>query len=134
VIFQPYQPRESLANALSLADVHLVSLRPELEGLVVPSKFYGITAASRPTIFIGDQDGEVARLISKHSCGYTVSQGDESGLAAIIHALAANAAECQRMGENARRAFEAEFDKPIAIRRWNTLLLDLAKAPIPVPQ
>lgn len=126
VIFKPYQPREYLAKSLSVADVHQVSLRPELEGFIVPSKVYGIAAAGRPTVFIGDQDGEVARLISKYGCGHTVSQGDEAGLAAIIRALADDAEQCQRMGENARRAFEAEFNKPIAIHRWNTLLIDLA--------
>jgi hypothetical protein len=37
--FEPYQPRERLAESLSAFDAHLVSLRPELEGLIVPSKF-----------------------------------------------------------------------------------------------
>src|SRR5262249_645775 len=40
VRFKPYQPSELLAQSLSAADVHLVSLRPNLEGLIVPSKFY----------------------------------------------------------------------------------------------
>ncbi len=44
VVFKPYQSRDMLSQSLSAADVHLVSLRPELEGLIVPSKFYGITA------------------------------------------------------------------------------------------
>ena len=43
-MFKPYQPRERLAESLSAADVHIVSLRPELEGLIVPSKIYGIAA------------------------------------------------------------------------------------------
>jgi colanic acid biosynthesis glycosyl transferase WcaI len=38
----------------------LVSLNPQLEGLIVPSKFYGIAAAWRPTIFIGGEHGEIA--------------------------------------------------------------------------
>ena len=42
--FLPYQPRESLSDALAAADVHWVSLRAALEGLIVPSKFYGILA------------------------------------------------------------------------------------------
>ena len=46
-----YQPKERLGETLGLADVHLVSLNPKLEGLIVPSKFYGIAAAGRPTIF-----------------------------------------------------------------------------------
>ena len=72
VHFRPYQPSERLAESLSVADVHLVSLRPELEGLIVPSKFYGIAAAGRPTIFVGDKDGEIAQLIARHACGQTV--------------------------------------------------------------
>ena len=50
---RPYQPKERLGETLAVADVHLVSLNPNLEGLIVPSKFYGIAAAGRPTIFIG---------------------------------------------------------------------------------
>ncbi|MEO1544578.1 MAG: glycosyltransferase family 4 protein, partial [Pseudomonadota bacterium] len=59
VHFHPYQPRDALSESLSAADVHLVSLRPELEGLIVPSKYYGIAAAGRPVIFIGDDQGEI---------------------------------------------------------------------------
>jgi len=36
--FQDYQPPELLSDSLAAADVHLVSLLPALEGLVVPSK------------------------------------------------------------------------------------------------
>ena len=45
---RPYQPKERLGETLALADVHLVSLNPKLEGLIVPSKFYGIAAARPP--------------------------------------------------------------------------------------
>ena len=92
VDFKPYQPRERLAESLCAIDVHLVSLRPELEGLIVPSKFYGIAAAGRPTIFIGDPDGEIARLITKYECGLTVRQGDGAGLAEAVLELASNPA------------------------------------------
>ena len=34
--------------------MHIVSLKPELEGLIVPSKFYGSMAAGRAVIYIGD--------------------------------------------------------------------------------
>ena len=125
VRFKPYQPSELLAQSLSAADVHLVSLRPELEGLIVPSKFYGIAAAGRPAIFIGDTDGEIARLIRRHECGRTVALGDGAGLAQTIIDLAADPAACQRMGVRARQAFEVELDKPIAIGRWEEALCEL---------
>ena len=31
-----------------------ISLKPILEGLIVPSKYYGIAAAGRPAIFVGN--------------------------------------------------------------------------------
>jgi glycosyltransferase involved in cell wall biosynthesis len=127
VRFKPYQARARLAQSLSAADVHLVSLRPELEGLIVPSKFYGICAAARPTVFVGDGDGEIARLIGRHKCGHTVAVGDGAGLAQIILVLAADPNLGRRMGERARQAFDAEFDKHLAVKRWQTLLRDLAQ-------
>jgi hypothetical protein len=111
---------------LSAADVHLVSLRPELEGLIVPSKFYGICAAGRPTLFIGDGDGEIARLIRRRECGRTVPVGDGTALAKAIIDLAADQAECWRLGQRARQAFDAEFDELIAVARWDKLLLQVS--------
>ncbi len=52
VHFHPYQPRERLAESLSLPDVHLVSLDPRFEGLLYPSKVYGIRAAGRPLLWL----------------------------------------------------------------------------------
>jgi glycosyltransferase involved in cell wall biosynthesis len=127
----PYQPRERLGESLSAADVHLVSLRPELEGLIVPSKFYGICAAGRPTIFVGDANGEIAGLVARHECGRTVAVGDAAGLARTILDLAADPDLCRRMGQCARPAFDAEFDKSIAVARWEKLLLDVDGAGLP---
>lgn len=36
-----------LKYSLGVADVHWISLKPELEGLIVPSKFYGVAAAGK---------------------------------------------------------------------------------------
>lgn len=58
VRFEPYQPEELLSQSLSAANVHLASLRPEFEGLIVPSKFHGIAADGRPCLFIGDGSGD----------------------------------------------------------------------------
>ena len=104
-MFKPYQSRDMLSQSLSAADVHLVSLRPELEGLIVPSKFYGITAVGRPAIFIGDTDGEIARLIARYDCGVTVAPGDGAALAGAVHDLAEDPDRRVKLGKNARRSF-----------------------------
>jgi glycosyltransferase involved in cell wall biosynthesis len=125
IIFKPYQPRELLAQSLSAADVQLVCLKPELEGLIVPSKFYGIAAAGRPTIFVGDRDGEIARIVQRRDLGFAVNQGDGVELAARVLALARNPDICREIGARARKACEDEFEKQIAIDRWELLLARL---------
>lgn len=124
VRFEPYQARERLAESLSAADVHLVSLRPALEGLIVPSKFYGIAAAGRPTIFIGDRDGEIARDIVRFDCGLTVPEGDGQALADAIVSLQQHPERTAQMGRHARAAFEENYDKLVAVTKWRALLRD----------
>jgi colanic acid biosynthesis glycosyl transferase WcaI len=51
-VFKPYQPRDRLAESLSVPDVHLMTLRLALAGLIFPSKFYAIVAAGRRSLFI----------------------------------------------------------------------------------
>lgn len=122
VHFRPYQPRSLLAECLSVPDVHLVSLRPELEGLIVPSKYYGIAAVGRPTIFVGEADGEIARILKADSAGQSVAFGDSVGLAALIRTFAANPKLVRDMGRRARKTFEHRFDFPIAMSAWEKAL------------
>ncbi|HMN38619.1 MAG TPA: glycosyltransferase family 4 protein [Hyphomicrobium sp.] len=127
VRFEPYQPREKLAQSLSAGDLHLVSLRPDLEGLIVPSKFYGIAAAGRPAIFIGHPDGEIARLLAQHDCGLTVGEGDADALARQVLALANDQERGEVMGRNARTAFDAHWNRQIVLQRWQALLEELQR-------
>jgi glycosyltransferase involved in cell wall biosynthesis len=124
----PYQPVDRLAETLGIADVHLVSLNPKLEGLIVPSKFYGIAAAGRPTIFIGAADGEIARLIDENGCGFTVAPGAGQALADRILQLANDPHLCAAMGTRARAAFDQHWDKSNAVEQWTEVLMELSKA------
>jgi len=126
ITFKPYQPQAQLARSLSAVDVHVVTLRPELEGLIVPSKFYGIAAVGRPTIFIGDPQGEIGSVIRAADCGICVKEGDAAGLVAAIEALRDDPDLRQRMGANARRVFEERYDKAIAVEQWRLLLASVA--------
>lgn len=123
--FRPYQPRAQLGQSLAVADVHWLSLRPALEGLIVPSKFYGIAAAGRPVIAITDPDGEIARIVTREKCGVVVEPGDCAGLAEAIVALAADAKESDAMGARARGVLERDYGRGAAFIRWDALLREL---------
>ncbi len=124
--FIPYQDRELLKYSLGVADVHWVSLKPELEGLALPSKFYGIAAAGRPVIAITAADGEFARLVRQHDCGFVIEPGDADALAATLTRLSADTECLGAMGLRAREMLEARFARRHAFERWQSLLADVA--------
>jgi colanic acid biosynthesis glycosyl transferase WcaI len=108
-----------------VADVHWVSLRPELEGLIVPSKFYGIAAAGRPVLFVGDTDGEIPRLLSDYDCGCTVPGGTGDEFAQALLRLRDDHTLRRRQGKNARRLLLERFDQRLALRAWLNLLAEI---------
>jgi glycosyltransferase involved in cell wall biosynthesis len=124
-VFMPYQPRESLADSLSAADIHLISLLPTLEGLIVPSKFYGIIAAGRPAIFIGDLDGELARKIRRADCGAVVGIARGNELAAVLSQLRAEPERVKAQGVRARQLFERQHTLSHAVDKWRQLIQSL---------
>ena len=120
--FQPYQPRETLEDSLAAADVHLISLLPALEGLVVPSKAYGVLAAGRPLIYIGDPNGDVAQAVQGTGCGRAVSVGDVDALVTALRSFKAQPALCEEMGRRARQLLCERYSMQIARERWVALL------------
>jgi glycosyltransferase involved in cell wall biosynthesis len=123
--FVPYQDQSLLRRSLCVADVHWISLKPELEGLIVPSKFYGIAAAGRPIIAITDKDGEIARLVEQHGCGLVTAPGQADELAETIARLSTQAERVAEMGSRARAMLEAHFTRRQAFRRWRAVLEDV---------
>ena len=127
VRFEPHQERSALSESLGVADVHISVLRPEFEGLVHPSKLYGIMAAGRPTLFVGDPEGETASIIAATKSGVTVRTGDVEGLVAAILELRSDSSKRIAMGGAARKAFDEKFAMAHAIRQWESMLESLVR-------
>ncbi len=102
--FHPPRAWRDLPESLAAADAHLVTMWERLNGLVVPSKFYGVLAAGRPCLFAGPAGSEVARTITERDCGEVVGEEDALALAAALERLAADPALRRAQAENARRA------------------------------
>jgi len=105
--------------------VHLVSLLPELEHCIIPSKFYGIMAAGRPTIFIGDPDGEVPRILRAKRCGSNVEIGETDKLTGIIEELCDDPDTTKAMGDAARRLLCTDYSREKAADAWVALIAGL---------
>jgi glycosyltransferase involved in cell wall biosynthesis len=124
--FLPYQDRAQLSFSLGAADVHWLSLRPELEGLIVPSKFYGIAAAGRPIIAVTAPEGEIASLVRRHGCGIVVKPGDGAVLAEALRQLSLHPDATAEMGSRARGLLDKAFTRRQALERWERLIEAIA--------
>ena len=114
-----FAPESELALRLTAADIHLVSLRPEWTGLVVPSKFFGCLAAGRPVLFAGSRDSCLARLIQEHGVGWIL---DESSLATVAGELKRLSQEPDRLRQlqhHCRQVYHRHFSKRLTTERWD---------------
>jgi glycosyltransferase involved in cell wall biosynthesis len=125
VRFMGYTPKEQLHDSFAAADAFLVSLKPGIEGYIVPSKLYGILAAGRPYVAAVDPSCEAAGIAAEHRCGVLASPGDPDDLAAKIAALYHDPALVRDMGANARRA-ALGFDRRVAVQSYYELFAALA--------
>ena len=121
-LFVPYQDAAVLKYSLGVPDVHWISLRPKFEGLIVPSKFYGIAAAGRPMISIGSKEGELGRLVEEHQCGFAIEEGDVDSLESAITLLSHDHDLCATMGQRARSMLDHHFTRRQAFDYWQILI------------
>ncbi len=125
VRFLPYQPKELLHESFAAADAFLVSLKPGLEGYIVPSKLYGILAAGRPYVAATNPSCEAAVLARDYRCGVAAAPGDPDALAAAIAALYDDPAATAAMGASARQ-LALRFDRRVAVDAYHQLFLRVA--------
>ncbi len=121
-----YFPRHMLRHSLALGDVHLTTLRPNMAGVAVPSKLYGVMAASRPSIFVGPLASESADAIRDANAGIVVAVDDAPGLVHAIRTLADDATLRATMGQAARRAYEQHYNAKVCCDQLLTLLESLS--------
>ena len=117
-----HQPAAQLSYSLGIGDVHFVSVRQGFEGLVVPSKAYGIFAAGRPTIYQGSARGEVARLINEHNLGMVIPQGEPRALASAILDLRNSESTRLAQGRCARQLVCEQATRKQALEQYCAVL------------
>jgi glycosyltransferase involved in cell wall biosynthesis len=100
--FLPYQELSDLPYTLAAADLALVSLAIEAEGLVAPSKLYGHLAAGTPIAAITPASSYLRELVEANGCGRWFANGDAQGLADWILQLKADPAGAHTCGNHGR--------------------------------
>jgi glycosyltransferase involved in cell wall biosynthesis len=127
--YRGYVPRERIGESLGAADVHLMTVLEGLEGLIVPSKLFGVMAAGRPSLYVGSPTSEIARVLTESGSGLCLTEGDAQGLADAIRTLAEHPEQARRMGAAAKRTLDGTYDAATACRAWADFLEQLVLTP-----
>ena len=125
--WRDYFPRKELDRSLSIGDVHLVTLRPDMAGLAAPGKLQGILAAGRPAVMVGPEASDPGRVLAETGVGAVVEpDGDprEGGerLAAVLLELRDQPDRRRELGRRAREVFLERFEREPCCRDWEELL------------
>jgi len=102
VRFLPFRPADQVPHVMMAGDLHIVTVRRGLEGVVVPSKLYGILAAGRPVLAVADAKSDAARIVIESGSGTVADPDDPAAVAAAIRELRDNAPRLAEMGRRAR--------------------------------
>ena len=120
--FLPYQDKSVLPYSLTACDLSLVSISPGMEGLIAPSKLYGILASGRPVAAICESHSYLRQLIKNAQCGQTFAHGDGSGLAQFIRQLVANASLAEKLGKAGRTYLQSKFTPETIAKQYFQVL------------
>ncbi len=115
--FLPFQPLHNLREVMQTGDLHLVTMRQESAGMMVPSKFYSALAVERPCVLLGPRKTEIAEVIDDYGCGDIVDQNDVDGLVDVIMSYRSDSDKWLRAYEGARKAGEI-FVPEASIQAW----------------
>lgn len=81
-------PLEQLASLLVTPAAHLVTLRREFWGYVLPSKIYGCLASGKDILYIGPRESDVHLLCSGTKNYWQVDPGDDGAVYRALEELA----------------------------------------------
>jgi colanic acid biosynthesis glycosyl transferase WcaI len=127
VRFLPFRPAAQIPQVMAAGDLHVVTVRRGLEGVVVPSKLYSILAAGRPVLAVAPANTDAARIIAGSGCGLAADPDHPGAVAAQILALRDSPA---RLSEMAVRAGEAagKYARVKELQSFLAIIEELAPA------
>lgn len=116
VRFLPFFPGSLLPSVLAAADAHVITIKRGLEGVVVPSKMYGILAAGKPIVAVASPECDIVSLGAKQGFSIAADPDDPSQLVRSVRQLLKSPSELKKMSKAALAA-APEYDRTKELRK-----------------
>lgn len=123
----PFAEESELEKRLNAADIHLLSLRPEWAGVVVPSKFFGSLAVGKPVLYAGPEFSSIAGWIREFDVGLVLTDDNFKTVVQELLKISQNPDVLGAWQKNALQIYRNRFSKKIVMDAWNFALVDALK-------
>ena len=121
VRFLPFFPSSKIPSVLAAPDAHLITVKRGLEGVVVPSKMYGILGAGKPIVAVAPRETDAVALGERSGFSVGADPDRPDDVATTVRQLAADPPKLKQMAQAARVAAPA-YDRANELRKFAGLL------------
>lgn len=125
VRFASFADESELEKRLNSADIHLLSLRPEWEGIVVPSKFFGSLAVGKPLIYSGPEESAIAKWIREFNIGLVLTEDTLEKVKKELLEIVNQPQKLYIWRKNTSDAYNLYFSKKVVMNQWDKILRSL---------
>ena len=121
VRFLPFFPASKISSVLAAADAHLITIKRRLEGVVVPSKMYGILAAGKPIVAVAPAECDVVAIGERRGFSISADPDDPAAFAGCVRQLLHDPDRLRKMGELAR-SVAPEYERSKELKKFVSVL------------
>jgi putative colanic acid biosynthesis glycosyltransferase WcaI len=123
--FLEFFPAIKISSVLAAADAHVITVKRGLEGVVVPSKMYGILAAGKPIVAVAPRETDAASLGVQRGFAVAADPDRPAEVVNAVRTLASDPNKLKTMGEAARAA-APDYDKVKELQKFVAIIDRLA--------
>ena len=127
VRFLPFFPASKILSVLAAADAHIITIKRGLEGVVVPSKMFGILAAGKPIVAVAPEQCDVVSIGRQKGFSISVDPDDPAQFVERVREILTDSKRRQQMSE-AAAAVAPEYERTGELQKLVTLVEGAARA------
>jgi hypothetical protein len=115
--FLDFFPAGKIPSVLAAADAHIITVKRGLEGVVVPSKMYGILAAGKPIVAVAPRETDAVSIGVPRGFAVSADPDKPEEVVSTVRQLVFNANKVKAMGEAARAA-APDYDRVKELQKF----------------
>jgi glycosyltransferase involved in cell wall biosynthesis len=123
--FLDFFPASKIPSVLAAADAHVITVKRGLEGVVVPSKMYGILAAGKPIVAVAPAETDAVSIGVRRGFAVSADPDKPAEVVSTVRGLVGDPQKMIAMGQAARAA-APDYDRVKELQKFAQVFDQLA--------